>query len=237
MARRKKEECKSIPGWLVSFSDLMSLLLTFFILLYAMSTVDVTKAMKFLSYFQGENPKFAPDRTSIMPPIVPFSTDVVLKIKKRIKRLIPISSYQIVATKEYALIRLFDDLFFEEGSYDLTPKAKEALKEIATTLKEIQENLKKEKVTIKIAGHTAKESLKQKAQIKDVWELSIKRATKVAEYLIAQGVDPSLLSVSGYGDTRPLYKWKHPMLQRRNSRVEIYIMVEAQRPDQERKSQ
>lgn len=233
MAKRKKEECKSIPGWLVSFSDLMSLLLTFFILLYAMSTVDVTKAMKFLSYFQGEKPKFAPERTAIMPPIVPFSTDVVLKIKKRIKKLLPISAYQIVATKEYALIRLFDDVIFLPNSYKLTPRAKKALDEIAKTLKIIQKNLdKKEKIKIKIVGHTdISTPSKEIPGVKDAWDLSIKRATTVAEYLISKGVDPSFLAVAGYGNTKPIYKWKHPMLQRRNSRVELFIMVEADRKD------
>jgi len=232
MARRKKEECKSIPGWLVSFSDLMSLLLTFFILLYAMSTVDVTKAMKFISYFQGERTKFAPDQSAVMPPIVPFSTDVVLKIKKRIKKLLPVSAYQIVATKEYALIRMFDDVFFEPSSYKLTSKAKKALIEISKALKIVQKNLKKEKIKLRIVGHTSEDiNLDKNKDVKDVWDLSLKRATVVAEYLILQGIDPSLISVAGYGDLRPIYKWKHPMLQRRNNRVELFIMVEAERKD------
>ncbi|WP_281950862.1 OmpA/MotB family protein [Nitrosophilus kaiyonis] len=234
MARKKEEECKSIPGWLVSFSDLMSLLLTFFILLYAMSTVDVTKAMKFLSYFQGENPKFAPEQTSVIPPIVPFSTNVVLKVKKRIKKLLPVSAFQIVATKEYALIRLFDDIIFEPNSYKLTPKAKKALKEISKTLITIKKSLKKnEKIKIKVVGHTDISTPNKKIPgVKDSWDLSIKRATAVAEFLISNGVDPSMISVTGYGNTKPLYKWRHPMLQRRNSRVEIFIKVEAEKKTQ-----
>ena len=43
MARKKKEECKGIPGWLISFGDLMSLLLTFFILLFSMGTISLEK--------------------------------------------------------------------------------------------------------------------------------------------------------------------------------------------------
>jgi chemotaxis protein MotB len=43
MARKKKEECKAPPAWLTSFGDLMSLLLTFFILLYSMSTISLEK--------------------------------------------------------------------------------------------------------------------------------------------------------------------------------------------------
>ncbi len=232
MARKKKEECKSIPGWLVSFSDLMSLLLTFFILLYAMSTVDITKAMKFLSYFQGENVKFAPEQVSIVPPIVPFSTDVVKKIKKRIKRLLPISAYQIVATKDYVILRLFNDVLFEPGSYNLTSKAKKALDEVSKTIIKIEDDIKKTKAKIKINGYCSQlDKDVMPSNIKDLWDLSLKRASSVANYLIYKGVDPSLLSISGYGDSKPLYKWKHPMLQRRNSRVEIQLFVEGDRSD------
>ncbi|WP_200762115.1 OmpA/MotB family protein [Nitrosophilus alvini] len=233
MARRKKEECKTIPGWLVSFSDLMSLLLTFFILLYAMSTVDVTKAMKFLSYFQGENPKFAPQQISVIRPIVPFTTDMVLKIKKRIKKLLPVSAYQIVATKEYALIRLFDDIVFEPDSVKLTPKAKQALNQIAQILKAIEKE-EKENIEIRVEGHCdISEKGKKIAGVKDAWELSLKRATAVIEYFISKGVDPSMFSVMGYGNSKPLYKWKHPMLQRRNNRVELYIQVKTDKPPSE----
>ncbi len=222
MAREKQEECASIPGWLVSFGDLMSLLLTFFILLYAMSTVDITKAMKFLSYFQGE-PNYKPQRISVVPPIVPFTTNVVQKIKKRIKKILPTYAFQIAVTTRYAMIRLFDDILFEDSGYTLTPKAKKSLDEIAKVLKSLQ---KKEKFYIKVQGHAfVKEKSKLPPDIQDAWDLSIKRAESVALYLMKKGVDPSLFFISGYGDTKPLYTWNNPLLTRRNNRVEIYIEV------------
>ena len=228
MPKKKKEECPSIPGWLVSFGDLMSLLLTFFILLYAMSTVDVTKAMKFLSYFQGE-PKYKPKTISVVPPIVPFSTNVIEKIKKRIKRLLPPSAFQVSVTTKYAMIRLFDDVLFEENDYRLTPQAKKALDEIADVLKKLQE---KEKFYIKVHGHATLDKDKPKPpDVQDAWDLSIKRAEAVAMYLMEKGVDPKRFFISGYGDTRPLYTWNNPLLTRRNNRVEIYIEVqEVQEP-------
>ncbi|NPA04403.1 MAG: flagellar motor protein MotB [Epsilonproteobacteria bacterium] len=223
MARKKQEECPSLPGWLVSFGDLMSLLLTFFILLYAMSTIDITKAIKFLSYFQGE-PQFKPQKINIMPPIIPFSVDVVQKIKRRIKKLLPSHAFQISITTKYAMIRLFDDVIFEDGSYNLTPKAKEVLNETAKVLKNLQQ---KQKFFIRVQGHTSiKKGQKVPKGVKDAWDLSIKRAVSVVIYLIQKGVDPSRFFVSGYGDSRPLYTWNNPILNRRNNRVEIYIEVD-----------
>ncbi len=223
MARKKKEECPSIPGWLVSFGDLMSLLLTFFILLYAMSTVDVTKALKFLSYFQGE-PNYKPQRISVVPPIVPFTTNVLQKIKKRIQRLLPSAAFQVSVTTKYAMIRLFDDILFEPNSYKLTPKAKEALNEIAEVLKKLQ---KKQKFYIKVQGHTTVEQGAQlPLDIQDSWDLSIKRAEAVALYLMDRGVEPQRFFITGYGNTRPLYTWNNPLLTRRNNRVEIFIEID-----------
>ncbi len=222
MAQKKPEECPSIPGWLVSFGDLMSLLLTFFILLYAMSTVDITKALKFLSYFQGE-PNYKPQKISVVPPIVPLTTDVAQKVKKRIKRLLPSHAFQIAITTKYAMIRLFDDILFEDGGYRLTAKAKRALDEVAKVLKDLQ---KKEKFYIKVQGHATLQEKTHLPDIQDAWDLSIKRAEAVALYLMKKGVDPSLFFISGYGNTRPLYTWNNPLLTRRNNRVEIYIEIQ-----------
>ncbi len=223
MARKKKQECPSIPGWLVSFGDLMSLLLTFFILLYAMSTVDVTKALKFLSYFQGE-PHYKPLQINVVPPIVPFTTDVVQKIKKRIKKLLPPYAFQLSITTKYVMIRLFNDIFFEPNGYKLLPKAKKALDAMAGVLIELQ---KKEKnFKIKVQGHAFLTDDPIPADIKDSWELSIKRAEEVAFYLMKKGVEPSCFFITGYGNTKPLYTWNNPLLQRRNNRVEILIEVE-----------
>ncbi|BCD68097.1 flagellar motor protein MotB [Nitratiruptor sp. YY09-18] len=223
MARKKEQECPSIPGWLVSFGDLMSLLLTFFILLYAMSTVDVTKALKFLSYFQGE-PNFKQLKINVVPPIVPFSTDVVTKIKKRIKKILPSHAFQMSVTSKYALVRLFNDIMFEDDGYTLTPKAKEALNQIAQVLKNIQN---KQKFHIKVVGHAFIEDPENlPPDVQDAWDLSIKRAEAVAMYLMQKGVDPAKFYLTGYGDTKPLYTWNNPMLKRRNNRVEIYIEVE-----------
>ncbi len=220
MARRKKEECKKAPAWLTSFSDLMSLLLTFFILLYSMSTLDITKAMKFLSYFQGEKAKTF-EKITIVKPIKVYTTDLAKKIKKLIKRLLPISGYQIVVTEQYVLVRLFNRILFKPNSFKLTPEAKKALNEIAKVIKGLPGSYR-----IKVVGHTSLDEPSEVMKgVQDSWDLSIRRATAVARYLASQGVDPSKIEAVGYGNTRPLYTWRNPILQARNRRVEIYIEV------------
>ena len=207
MARKKKEECKQAPAWLTSFSDLMSLLLTFFILLYSMSTLDITKAIKFLSYFQGEKAKSF-EQISIVKPVQIYTTDLAKKIK-----------------------RLFNRVLFKENSVELTPKAKKALDQIAKILKELKGGYQ-----VVVEGHTSEgEPTVPMEDIHDSWDLSLRRATAVVRYLVSKGVDPSKLEAVGYDSIRPLYTWNNPILQARNRRVEIYIKVAVPREGGEKK--
>ncbi len=225
MARRKKgEECKSVPAWLTSFSDLMSLLLTFFILFYSMSTLDITKAVKFLSYFQGEKAKTF-EQISIVKPIQIYTQDIAKKVKELIKRILPISAYQIVVTKDYVMVRLFNRVLFKENSLELTPEAKETLDKIAQVIKSLKGDF-----LITVEGHTSKdEPTVPMKNLLDSWDLSIYRAAVVARYLISKGVDPTKIEIVGYDAIRPLYTWNNPIPQARNRRVEIYINVNVQR--------
>ncbi len=217
MAYKKKEECPKPPAWLTSFSDLMSLLLTFFILIYAMSSLDIAQLEKFISYFQPER-KFYIKKTSILPPITPPPKEIAMKIKRRIQRVLPPWAFQIVITSDFVKLRLFDKIFFVDGSYRLTPKAELALKEIAGILKKLPEE-----TFIRVEGHVSKVVEIKNSYVRDKWELSLRRATEVVRFLQKEGVDPKRLSAAGYGDTRPLYTWRQPILMERNNRVEIYI--------------
>ncbi len=217
--KRKKDECKKAPAWLTSFSDLMSLLLTFFILIYAMSSLDVAQLEKFISYFQPER-KFYIRKTSIVPPINPPPKEVALKIKRRIQKVLPPWAFQIVVTSDFVKLRLFDKVFFENGSYRLTPKAQETLREVADILKKLPENTQ-----IRVEGHVSKVVEIRDPYIRDRWELSLRRATEVVRFLQSLGVDPSRMAAAGFGDTRPLYTWRQPILMERNNRVEIFISL------------
>ena len=219
MAFKKEEECPKPPAWLTSFSDLMSLLLTFFILIYAMSSLDVAQLEKFISYFQPERKMFI-RKTSILPPINPPPKEVAIKIKRRIQKILPPWAFQIVITADFVKLRLFDKVFFEGGSYTLTEKAKLALEEVAQVLKKLPEN-----VSIRVEGHVNSLVEVQDRVVRDKWELSVRRATEVVRFLQSQGVDPKKLSAVGYGDIKPLYTWRQPILMERNNRVEIYIRL------------
>ncbi len=228
MPRKKKEECPAAPAWLISFSDLMSLLLTFFILLYAMTVLDIKKLMKFLWYFQGERPLETTKTVAVIPPISMMKEDVAKIIKKRLAKILPIYAYQIDSIENYVLIRLFNDIAFKEDSYQLTKEAKKALNEVAKKIK----NYEKYFDEIRVVGHAyVKNKSKLPRGIRDAWDLSIKRAEVIADILIKNGIKKEKIVLEAYGDKKPIYRWKNPILQRMNDRVEIYLNVKQLRPD------
>jgi len=222
LARKKKEECPSVPAWIISFSDLMSLLLTFFILLYSMSVLDIKKLMKFLWYFQGEEAFVATKTVTVIPPISLLQKDIALEIKNRIKRILPMHAYQIEAIENYIVVRLFNDVIFKPDSAELTEKSKKALRGVANALKALDKAYSE--VLINGHAYVVTKGI-------DPWKLSIKRAVVVAQYLIEHGVNPEKIAVTGYGNTKPVYTWNHPLLKRRNDRVEIFIKLKDFRED------
>ena len=223
MAFKKKEECPKPPAWLTSFSDLMSLLLTFFILLYAMSTLDIPSLEKFLSYFR-KNPEFYPKRTSIVEPIN-YPKNYAVKIKERIRKTLPPWAYQIIHSEEYVKLRLFNSVVFNEGDYKLTEEGYRALREIYPVLMSAQDKIS----YIRVEGYASPvEEIKRK-EVKDLWELSGRRATEVVKTLTSLGFPKDKLVAVAYGDTRPLYSWKQSILMHRNNRVEIIIYIKREK--------
>ncbi|MDQ7083269.1 MAG: OmpA family protein [Aquificota bacterium] len=71
-------------------------------------------------------------------------------------------------------LRLFDKVFFEDGSYRLTPEARKALIEMADVLKNLPEN-----TFIRVEGHVSSLAEVKDPLIRDKWELSVRRATEV----------------------------------------------------------
>ncbi len=160
------------PAWMVNYADLMTELVCFFIVLYALSAAlskDVQKAKK--------------------------EVEETMKQEQ--------IAGEVKVTKEGMQITLQEtgeNVFFESGSSELSPRMEELLVKIAPTLK----NLVKEKFDVVVEGHTDNVPIRT-AKFSSNWDLSTARATDVVKYLIAQyDFPPQHLAAIGYGEHRPL---------------------------------
>lgn len=113
-------------------------------------------------------------------------------------------------------VSLTEELLFQSGSYDVDAKGKEALKKIATALKDSD-------VIIDVEGHTDDVPLRPSQVLKTNWELSVIRATSIVRILQKEGVPPQKIIASGRGEYLPKVNEKTKEARAINRRTEIII--------------
>ncbi len=211
-------------AWMATFSDLLSLLLTFFVLLFAMKSVDEGKLEETLSYFRMggigilESGDFMPimkERSpEIKKQIIPISAGDLNNILKK-KNL----GEKVVASSQRKglVVALPSALLFDSGTADLNSGADEVLTEIVDLLEMTKFNFE-------VRGHTDDLPISSKRYASN-WDLSIARAGKVLRVLTDTGrLAPDRFSIVGYGASRPIVKNNTPENRAANRRVEIMLL-------------
>ncbi len=220
MAKQKCPECpKCLPGWLVQFGDLMSLLLTFFILLLSMAVMDkkkveeyfeiMKKAMGFLdqtddtqeqSEKHSESPVVAEavesDESSDNQEIVQEVIEVVKSVNESQDTL---ETIELIQGKNEFILDIPTTVMFEDDEYNVTrPEAKAFIRKIAQVIRTMP-NI----YNIEIMGHTSRNSLQSEDIPRDNWDLSALRAVGVVKELIKNRIDPSQLKASAFSSYQP----------------------------------
>jgi len=252
MARKKKEEEHvNLERWMVSYADFMTLLFATFVVLYALAQIDLKEFSKLeesirsafnsasdspieggQNVLDGSGETFLSqgmaDTNSVIPPILEY-----LNPKYETKSMDAIKNDIDSATKEGSisgvtanitdrgLVITLNDInaFFGSGSAELTPAARKVIDNIA---KMITQRFNKH--IIRIEGHTDN-LLVSTNRFPSNWELSSARSSSVARYLISKyQINPGLLTVVGYGDTKPLASNATPEGRAKNRRIEIVIL-------------
>lgn len=218
-------------GWMITFSDLVTLLLTFFVMIIAMSSMD-SKALKesfgFFSSVSG--PLEFPGRheVSVTKPVVKTTPSVMdldmeslkrnlmISIKKESMVNIPGLGLDLGEVKETSkgfAIQVPDGALFEEGSKEVKKEAEPVLRGIAGAIKGID-------VVVAIEGHTDNTGSEQSN-----WRLSLQRAISIADFFVYnQQMSPEKLCVAGYGSMRPVATNDTEGGRAKNRRVEIILL-------------
>jgi len=221
MAKKSKggaQDCPQFPAWMTTFSDLMSLLLTFFILLYSMSVLDITSFAKWISFFQGGRTVLPP--ASVIPPPVapPRISRLAIKAQKILAKVGAYNAFQVIVSRNEITIRFPYGVNFNEGDYHLKPKFKKALTSLVPLIKDIKGTFR-----VVVQGYSYPGEKPKYKWIPDNWVLSAKRATEVVRFLISKGVDRKKLVAEAYGPLKPIYTGDNKFLQKKNARVELRI--------------
>jgi len=223
MAKNKCPECpKCLPGWLVQFGDLMSLLLTFFILLLSMAVMDkqkveeyfdiMKKAMGFIdastdvetqsdAYSTQESSSDSQDSNSSSENSFDSTAQDVAQVVQELNSSQNAESQEVKLEKgknEFVL-DIPSSIMFEEGQYELTnASAKVFISKIARVIRTMPQTF-----NIEIIGHTDTNRILNSAIPRDAWDISALRSISVVKELIKNKIDPSILKVSAYGSYHP----------------------------------
>lgn len=243
MARKRPdEEHDNHERWLVSYADFITLLFAFFVVMYALSSVNEGKyrvlSESMATAFRNVEVvgDAAPLPVAITPPIpMPKKPSGVMKAapdaakqKQRdamrnvakdildvMAPLIEQGKVRVIETSRGVTIEINDSILFSPGQAQLQPPLIKAMGAIAEVLAPTD-------FPITIEGHTDNVPIKT-PQFPSNWELSAVRATTVLRLFADSGITPERLTAIGYADTRPVEPNVLADGRARNRRVTILI--------------
>ena len=233
MAKRKsKEESEDTQKWMVTFSDLITLLLTFFVLLLTMCSLEAGKVEQFQAacteamgiLLEG---KYSEVQQRIITSSKRRIDEQALKMENILKQFSGIKTVSVREDKGGRLefkelerglsIVMKDDLLFDSGKSAINSEGISLLKDMGRKFEQFDG-------TVIVEGHTDNVSIRTD-KFPSNWELSISRAVNIVRFLAEEvGINPSKMSAVGYADTKPLVPNDTPENQRRNRRVEIILV-------------
>jgi len=230
VAKKKCPDCPpGSPAWMATFSDMTTLLLTFFVLLLSMANFEPVKYALTIQSLQGAFGILESFPTVPIHPIVDIPKKTgdeqrkkqSLKDAEKIKQVMETKNMEeavkVEVTEKGIAIMLRDPVGFASGSADLKEQGKEILKDVSDVIK-TNPDLK-----VRVEGHTDDVPIHSNRYASN-WELSSARSLSVVQLLSAQtGIQPQNMSAVGYGEYRPVVPNTSPENRAKNRRIQIFV--------------
>lgn len=225
--------------WLLTYGDLVTTLMAFFVLLYSLSSVSAAKfkaTAASLAAALGNRPVITgtadpagkattPDATDAYAGNVPLDLGMIDPqlagvrddLRKALQAQDLSDQAKIELSKDTVIIRFSDQAFFNSGDATLQPRALPVLDAVAAQLKALQND-------IRVEGHTDSEPIST-PRFPSNFDLSAARASSVAMYLMEfHHIAPAHMSIAGYGPYHPVAANDTPEGRAQNRRVDIVIL-------------
>ena len=242
MGERKKKKKKDdggggTPAYMMTWSDICTLLLCFFVLLLSMSSIDPAKfnvaASSFQNAFSGVLESF-PSVLITKDVFVPrlggdqqnkrMAIEAARRIRAQIEEQNLQDAIRVQVTESGIAIKIADPVGFDVGKADIRPELHNTLRDIALVINSAPTS------NIRVEGHTDNIPINT-VQFPSNWELSAARALNVVRFMSQRGgIDPARLSAIGYGEHRPVAPNATVEGRRANRRIEIFVDYVQKRP-------
>ena len=206
--------------YLITYADLITLLLGLFIILYAISNIDSHKYQKVVTAagdIFGSKSKLIETHINIVKTAVPLKEDLNTQLTNLINKYHYNNSISLEQNSRGITIHILDDILFGSGSANLAKNSLVVLNHLAELLKELPND-------IRIEGHTDNVPINTTA-FPSNWHLSVARALNTAYYLIKnEGLNADKVSIVGYSEYKPIASNLTAEGRATNRRVDIIII-------------
>lgn len=236
------------PPWMMTYGDMVTQLLAFFVLLYSFSTLDAQRYKAAILSIQGAL-GILPGGTSILQGAAPGAADqgvaepeavlqtpgggggggegelaqVARQVSAALEQQGFGGRFELVPSEDSLVVRFPDTALFDSGQAELRPDALRALDAIAGVLRGVPNR-------VRVEGHTDTDPISN-FRFPSNWELSTARAGRVVRYFVdTYGLDPRRFESAGLGEYRPVAPNDTPENKQRNRRVDIVILASRPAP-------
>lgn len=224
MKKAHKDEGGS---WMDTYGDMVTLLLCFFVLLYAISAIDQTKWMNLVRSFNPEAVRELEDKIQEAPDKdqkdvrLPEDFETLYEnLKKEVEKANMSDQIEVSKGDGFTFITFKSNVIFDGNSYVLKESGKEVLDGFCTILDGYRDEIGQ----VQILGHTAIASPGKEINVTTDRFLSSNRATAVLIYIQEKNIfDPVTLISIGYGQYRPIGDNSTAEGRAANRRVELLI--------------
>jgi chemotaxis protein MotB len=235
-ARRKfDDDAENHERWLISYADFITLLFAFFVVMYAVSSINVGKYKVFSDALgdafggQGAAPlqNTEVQNIPIPNPAQRRRAEQIRKEKEQMTRLandlaatlaplVKEGKVKVTQNSRGVSVEINASVLFNPGDARLTAESREALTAVASLLKDDPHQ-------VQVEGHTDRTPISN-AAFPSNWELSAMRAGTVVRLFIESGVTPQRMTAVGHADTMPVASNDDPDGRARNRRVAVTIL-------------
>jgi chemotaxis protein MotB len=230
-----EEEDETIQPWVVTFADMITLLMCFFALLFSVSSVDETRFESIVhsvqgalsgssggggptaAVLQGTYETSAPYKQKGLDPFAILEDQgLVEDAREMVSRQQVDDALEVIMEGRKVILRVKGQALFASGSAVISPEAVSLVDQIAKLVREYPT------YRLDIKGHTDPRPIST-AKFDSNWELSALRATAVLRFLADRGVSPRRMTATGYADTQPLVPNSSEENMAKNRRVEFVL--------------
>ena len=228
MRRKREEERDNHDRWMISYSDFITLLFAFFVVMYATSSVNEGKYKTFgYSLSNAFLNKPAPHPVETAPheskATLIKRTETMQGIAQDINTvmspLVKVGKVKVMQSNLGVSVEINASLLFKSGQANLEPDSIKVLEAVAKVLKD-------DNHAIKVMGYTDNTPINTPSYPSN-WELSSARASSVVRLFADSGIDPQRMVVIGYAENHPVDSNDTAEGRARNRRVTVMILASA----------